>query len=87
MNNVPLLEPYGCVTVHAVTGQHFFYRNPEPPYMDTAKDCVVVYSSDATHAHAAAVSAKDNQELRDTLKVLEDRIERLEDEFWGHKHE
>ena len=50
----PLPEPYGRVTVHAVTGQHFFYRDPEPPYMDTAKECIVVYSSDAVHAHAAA---------------------------------
>lgn len=35
---------YGCVTTHSVTGQQFFYRWPESPYLDNAKECVIVYT-------------------------------------------
>jgi hypothetical protein len=35
---------YGCVTTHSVTGQQFFYRWPEPPYLDNTKECVIVYT-------------------------------------------
>lgn len=38
-------EPYGCVTTHRGTGQRFFYRYPEPPYLDNASECVTVYTA------------------------------------------
>lgn len=38
-------EPYGCVTTHRGTGQRFFYRHPEPPYLDSASECVTVYTA------------------------------------------
>lgn len=41
----PQAEPYGHVTTHTVTGQQFFYRHPEPPYLDTAKECIAVYAA------------------------------------------
>jgi hypothetical protein len=40
----PVHEPYGSVTTHKVSGQHFFYRWPDPPYLDTASECVTVYT-------------------------------------------
>jgi hypothetical protein len=39
-----LPDPYGFVTTHAITGQEFFFRYPESPYLDTAKSCISVYS-------------------------------------------
>jgi len=42
---VPQAEPYGHVTTHTVTGQQFFYRYPQPPYLDTAKECIAVYAA------------------------------------------
>ena len=57
MGDVPLPEPYGRVTMHTVSGLEFFYRHPEPPYLDTAKSCTIVYTWEALHAHAAAVTA------------------------------
>lgn len=36
--------PYGCVTTHSKTGQQFFYRYPDPPYLDNASECVDVYT-------------------------------------------
>jgi Skp family chaperone for outer membrane proteins len=41
-------EPYGCVTVVRRLGcadQHWFYRHPEPPYLDNASECVTVYTT------------------------------------------
>lgn len=38
--------PYGHVTTHSVTGQQFFYRYPEHPYLDNASECVKVYVID-----------------------------------------
>jgi len=72
MSNTPLPEPYGCVTLHTVSGLEFFYRHPEPPYLDTAKSCTVVYATEALHAHAAAVSAAKDARI----KVLESALER-----------
>lgn len=76
----PLPEPYGRVTVHSITGQHFFYRDPEPPYMDTAKECIVVYSSDAVHAHAAAEVAA----ARDCRTCWHHRVEDRHIQTMGH---
>lgn len=57
-------EPYGCVTTHCMTGQQFFYRHPEPPYLDNASECVTVYAkekhprqSDQDHAQMAGYDA------------------------------
>ena len=41
-------EPYGQVTVVRRPGcvdQHWFYRWPEPPYLDNAAECHMVYTS------------------------------------------
>ena len=40
------VEPYGRITTHSVTGQQFFYRWPESPYLDNASECVSVYTRD-----------------------------------------
>jgi len=40
-------EPYGRVTTHSVTGQQFFYRHPEHPYLDNASECVTLYTHPA----------------------------------------
>jgi len=37
------MTPCGQVTTHKGTGQQFFYRWPEPPYLDNASECVTVY--------------------------------------------
>jgi hypothetical protein len=37
------IVPYGRVTTHSVTGQQFFYRWPDFPYLDNASECVPVY--------------------------------------------
>lgn len=47
-------EPYGCVTTHRVTGQQFFFRHPHPPYLDTARECVTVYTHPAPQQAAPA---------------------------------
>ena len=39
------VEPYGVVTKSKNTGQHFFYRWPDPPYLDNASECVTVYAA------------------------------------------
>lgn len=39
------VEPYGRVTTHSQTGQQFFFRWPEPPYLDNASECVTVYTA------------------------------------------
>jgi len=41
---VPELVLYGHITTHSVTGQQFFYRHPEIPYLDNAKECIRVYA-------------------------------------------
>lgn len=41
----PQAKPYGHVTTHRRTGHQFFYRHPEPPYLDTAKECIAVYAT------------------------------------------
>ena len=44
----PVQEPYGQVTVVKRPGcvdQHWFYRWPEPPYLDNAAECHVVYTT------------------------------------------
>lgn len=43
-------QPYGQVTTHSVTGQQFFFRWPEPPYLDNASECVTVYATPPTEA-------------------------------------
>ena len=37
--------PYGQVTTHSQTGQQFFFRWPDPPYLDNASECVKVYAA------------------------------------------
>jgi len=62
---VPLPAPYGQVTTHAVVVSYYsFFRHPELPYLDTAKECLSVYTADQMHAHAAAVSAAENAGLQ-----------------------
>ena len=44
----PSVEPYGQVTVVKRPGcveQHWFYRWPEPPYLDNAAECHTVYTA------------------------------------------
>ena len=44
----PVQEPYGHVTVVRNPGcaeQHWFYRWPEPPYLDNAAECHTVYTT------------------------------------------
>lgn len=77
MSNTPLPEPYGCVTLHTVSGLEFFYRHPEPPYLDTAKSCTVVYTGEALHAHAAAVSAAECEPLMAEIEALRQDGSRL----------
>ena len=51
--------PYGQVTVVKRPGcqdQHWFYRWPEPPYLDNAAECVIVYAT--PHAEAVDRSEK-----------------------------
>jgi hypothetical protein len=48
-------EPYGQITTHSVTGQQFFFRWPQPPYLDNASECVTVY----THPTPAAAPSPD----------------------------
>lgn len=53
-------EPYGCVTVVKRLGcaeQHFFFRHPNPPYLDNASECVTVY----THPQRASEPMTDEQ--------------------------
>lgn len=45
-------EPYGQVTTHCMTGQQFFYRWPEPPYLDNASECVTVFATQPTASNA-----------------------------------
>ena len=56
-------EPYGCVTTHCKTGQQFFYRHPEPPYLDNASECVTVYAKEKharqSHQDNAQVAGDD----------------------------
>jgi hypothetical protein len=42
------VEPYGQVTTHKLSGQQFFYRWPNPPYLDNAFECVPVYLAPPT---------------------------------------
>ena len=50
------VEPYGRITTHSVTGQQFFYRWPESPYLDNASECVSVYTTpQPTQTQAGAV--------------------------------
>ena len=44
----PVQEPYGQVTVVKRPGcvdQHWFYRWPEPPYLDNAAECHTLYTT------------------------------------------
>jgi hypothetical protein len=75
----PLPEPYGRITTHTITGQQFFYRWPESPYLDNAKECINVHASADVLAYgdaraAAAVLA----ERERCAKVCDD----LEYEYW-----
>ncbi len=41
-------EPYGTVTVvrnPLCRDMHYFYRHPEPPYLDNAAECHTVYTA------------------------------------------
>lgn len=56
------VEPYGRITTHSVTGQQFFYRWPESPYLDNASECVSVYTTpQPTQMQAVAVPLTDEQ--------------------------
>ena len=48
-------KPYGQITTHSQTGQQFFFRWPESPYLDNASECVAVY----TREPAAPADARD----------------------------
>ncbi len=56
-------EPYGQVTTHRVTGQQFFYRWPEPPYLDNASACVTVYATTPAPAQPAPEPSKPEQAM------------------------
>jgi hypothetical protein len=66
----PLPEPYGRVTTHTVTGQQFFYRHPEPPYLDTAKEVRHVFLWEDVHAHLTAKIAAEDAALREVLEFI-----------------
>lgn len=58
------MEPYGQITTHNVTGQQFFYRWPQPPYLDNASECVTVYAGAApTSASVAAQCGDDDGDI------------------------
>lgn len=57
-------EPYGCVTSHRVTGQQFFYRYPEPPYLDNASECVMVYTAPQLQSMTPPPIECDTEELK-----------------------
>lgn len=48
-----LPEPYGQITTHTIHDQQFFYRWPESPYLDNAKECVNIYTTDQMRAAVA----------------------------------
>ena len=53
LRSMPQGEPYGQVTVVKRPGcqdQHWFYRWPDPPYLDNAAECVTVYATKHTEA-------------------------------------
>jgi hypothetical protein len=52
-------EPYGSVTTHSVTGQQFFYRWPQPPYIDNASECVTVYTAPTARVPLTEAQARD----------------------------
>lgn len=74
MSNTPLPDPYGQITTHTLRDQQFFYRWPDPPYLDNAKECIRVYTREHMHAHAAAVSAADNSALREQVQALQSEV-------------
>lgn len=69
MSNTSLPDPYGRITTHTITGQQFFYRWPESPYLDNAKECieVVTYSDMRQYAAAVTAAARDCRTCRNTI--------------------
>ena len=75
------VEPYGQITTHSVTGQQFFYRWPQSPYLDNASECVKVYTSappspasvpDVEALHTAVFTVLEGFTLpHDVRKILE----------------
>jgi hypothetical protein len=53
----PLPETYGRITTHTITGQQFFYRWPESPYLDNAKECINVHAIADVLAYGEACAA------------------------------
>jgi hypothetical protein len=54
------VAPYGQVTTHSQTGQQFFYRWPQSPYLDNASECVKVYTE--AQPERAAPAEQDTRE-------------------------
>lgn len=73
------VEPYGQITTHTETGQQFFYRWPQSPYLDNASECVTVYAG-APPAQAASVEpvAYMTEDGR-TLKGMAEAVAHLPD--------
>ena len=61
--DMPLPEPYGRITTHTLRDQQFFYRWPEPPYLDNAKECIDVHTAEAVRAIVAAEVAKERKRI------------------------
>lgn len=38
-----VLELYGYMTKHSVTGQQFFHKHPELPFLDNRCECIPLY--------------------------------------------
>lgn len=93
MNRPDAREPYGYVTTHATTGQQFFYRHPQPPYLDNASECIPVYadpapvalqkkSADATSVAAMKQALEALETLRKSKPLTDDVVRDAERYRW-----
>ena len=81
----PVQEPYGQVTVVRNPGcaeQHWFYRWPEPPYLDNAAECHTVYTTPPNVATPLAASVQEPPDDGFTQALIErDEYHAIADEL------
>ena len=74
----PSVEPYGYVTTHTVTGQQFFCRYPESPYLDNAKEYILVYAHPPQRKEWQGLTDEEKEDVLKGSKNAYDAIERIE---------
>ena len=67
-------EPYGQVTVVKRPGcqnQHWFYRWPDPPYLDNAAECVTVYATNVPETNFGNTPHKEAVRMSDAWQPID----------------